>query len=580
MKQTVFRMALAQINPTVGDLSGNQQKIIDYITRAREQRCDLVAFPELCITGYPPEDLLLRRQFIHDQGDAVRQIADQTGDLFCVLGCIEEVQGSLYNTATVLYQGARIASYRKVHLPNYSVFDEERYFIAGDQPLVLDLGALRIGLSICEDIWIPGSVVDAEALNGNADVLLNISASPYHTGKSDGRLQLMQERARRTHSAVAYVNLIGGQDELVFDGQSLVISADGRLLAAGDAFAEDMILVDWPLAEIAGVRPQRAALGAMAAAPLQSVLQVPVQYTFTDKEESAFNTRTTAPILHNSAEIYQALLLGLKDYVAKNGFEKVVLGLSGGIDSALVAVLAVDALGADQVKSVAMPSPFSSVGSVSDARLLAQNLGIELYEYPIHAALDAYEKTLAQTFHGLARDITEENLQARIRGNLLMALSNKFGWMVLVTGNKSEVSVGYCTIYGDMAGGFAPLKDVFKTTVYDLCEYRNKKAGYDLIPRTIIEKAPSAELRPNQTDQDSLPPYDVLDAILELYVENEMGVAEIAAHGFDAELVRKVARLVDLSEYKRRQAAPGIKITPRAFGKDRRMPITNQYRAR
>ena len=579
MAQKIFRTALAQINPTVGDLAGNQKKILDALHLAAGNECDLVAFPELGITGYPPEDLLLRRQFIHDQREAVREIAAQVGDLLCVIGCIDEVQGKLFNASTVLHRGARIASYHKVHLPNYSVFDEERYFEAGRQPLILDLGAVRIGLSICEDIWIAGSVVDSEALNGQADILLNISASPYHIGKSEGRLQLMRERALRTHSAVAYVNLVGGQDELVFDGQSLVLSADGRLLAAGDAFAEDFIVVDWPLAEIAAARPGRAALGQGAAAALQPVQVIAVDFPFTDKKTAAFNPRTAAPILHDFEEIYQALLLGIRDYVAKNGFEKVVLGSSGGIDSALVAVLAVDALGAAQVKTVAMPSPFSSAGSVADARQLAQNLGIELIEYPIHAALAAYEETLAQTFAGLPRDITEENLQARIRGNLLMALSNKFGWMVLVTGNKSEVSVGYCTIYGDMAGGFSPLKDVFKTMVYELCDYRNKKAGYDLIPRAIITKAPSAELRPNQTDQDSLPPYDVLDAILECYVEREMGVAEIAARGFDPGVVRQVARLVDMAEYKRRQAAPGIKITPRAFGKDRRMPITNRYRS-
>ncbi len=577
MTKPCFRIALAQINPVVGDLPGNRRRIIDSMADAAAEGCDLIAFPELALTGYPPEDLLLRRQFVADQREQLQAIAAGSGDCLCVVGFVDELQGRLYNAAALLHRGELIGAYHKVHLPNYSVFDEERYFEAGRRPLVLDLGALRIGVSICEDIWIDESVVEAEALLGGADLLLNISASPFHSNKGDERLELMQARARRTGSIVAYLNLIGGQDELVFDGRSLVVAADGRLLAAGGGFQEDFIIADLPLDEFAGLRRARTSLTPPAAA-LEPPLLLPVEWSPRSRPELSAAAGAIVPVKNENEEIYQALLLGLRDYTRKNGFAKVTLGLSGGIDSALVAVLAVDALGADQVVAVTMPSRFSSSGSVRDSEELARNLGIRLHTLPIAPAFSAYEEMLAELFAGRKPDIAEENLQARIRGNLLMALSNKFGWMVLVTGNKSEVSVGYCTIYGDMAGGYSPLKDVYKTAVYALCEYRNKLAGYDLIPRAIIAKPPSAELRPDQTDQQSLPPYDLLDAVLELYVEKEMGVAEIIAQGFDGAMVRRVARLVDFAEYKRRQGAPGIKITPRAFGKDRRMPITNHYR--
>lgn len=578
MTAEVFRLALAQTNPIVGDLAGNSRKLIDQLRAAEQLGCDLVAFPELALTGYPPEDLLLRRQFVADQREALQRLAAATGETFCVAGFVDGEVGRLRNAAAVLWRGRIAAVYHKVHLPNYSVFDEERYFAAGSRPVVLDLGALRIGLSICEDIWIAESVVEAGALLGDADLLLNISASPFHTRKGEERLELMQARAQRTRSVVAYLNLVGGQDELVFDGRSLVVAPDGRLLAAGRTFAEDFLVVDLALAGLEEARRERAGLPRPAEGVWPPPAIVPVDWVPQARPPLAPLERALDPVTSEEEEIYQALLLGVRDYVRKNGFEKVVLGLSGGIDSALVAVLAADALGADNVIAVTMPSPYSSGGSVSDSAELAKNLNIRFYNLAIDPALRALESTLAELFRGCSADITEENLQARIRGNLLMALSNKFGWMVLVTGNKSEVSVGYCTIYGDMAGGFSPLKDVYKTTVYALSEYRNRLAGYDLIPRAIILKAPSAELRPNQTDQDSLPPYDVLDAVLELYVEKEMGVAEIVAQGFDAAMVRKVARLVDTAEYKRRQGAPGIKITPRAFGKDRRMPITNRYR--
>jgi len=571
-----LRLGLVQMNSTVGDLETNKQKIVGYIEQGRQQGCDLLAFPELALTGYPPEDLLLRKQFVEKQSRVLAEIAALVKDEAVILGCVEQANGFLYNSAAVLFQGRQVASYHKVNLPNYSVFDEQRYFKSGHLPLVLQLGRVRIGVSICEDIWVEDSVVEAEAFGGQAQGLLNLSASPYHVAKGAARLALLQNKARKTRSAVVYVNLVGGQDELVFDGQSLVIDENGRVLHAMKIFQEEMQVLDL---DIAGVQAD-ANDKTFLAKEFQSsfaefaLVQLPKR-TITS---AVFRGNRSMNTLSKAEEVYQALLMGLSDYASKNRFKKVCLGLSGGIDSALVTALAVDALGKENVVAVSMPSPFSSTGSVEDAKQLADNFAIRFIYYPIRALFEEYLDTLQETFNGLAPDVTEENLQARIRGNLLMALSNKFGWLVLVTGNKSEVSVGYCTIYGDTAGGFAPLKDVYKTLVYELCRYRNQTAGFDIIPAAILEKPPSAELRPNQKDQDSLPPYDLLDAILELYVEKEMGVPEIVERGYDLEVVRKVARLVDFSEYKRRQAAPGVKITPRAFGKDRRMPITNGFR--
>ncbi|OPZ73020.1 MAG: Glutamine-dependent NAD(+) synthetase [bacterium ADurb.Bin478] len=571
-----LRLGLVQMNSTVGDLETNKKKIAGFIEQGRQQGCDLVAFPELALTGYPPEDLLLRKQFVEKQSRVLAEIAALVKDEVVVLGCVEEANGFLYNSAAVLFQGRQVASYHKVNLPNYSVFDEERYFKSGHLPLVLQLGQIRVGVSICEDIWIDDSVVEAEAFDGQAQVLLNLSASPYHVAKGAARLALLQNKARKTRSAVVYVNLVGGQDELVFDGQSLVIDENGRVLHAMRIFQEEMQVLDLNVAGVQADANDKTYL----AKEFQSSFAEFALVQLPKKAIAApgFSGNRSMNTLSRAEEVYQALLMGLSDYTTKNRFKKVCLGLSGGIDSALVAALAVDALGKENVVAVSMPSPFSSTGSVEDAKQLADNFAIRFIYYPIRALYEEYLDTLHETFSGLASDVTEENLQARIRGNLLMALSNKFGWLVLVTGNKSEVSVGYCTIYGDTAGGFAPLKDVYKTLVYDLCRYRNQAAGFDIIPTAILEKPPSAELRPNQKDQDSLPPYDLLDAILELYVEKEMGVPEIVERGYDLEVVRKVARLVDFSEYKRRQAAPGVKITPRAFGKDRRMPITNGFR--
>ncbi len=579
-RQKSLRIALAQINATVGDLPGNRDKIIEKTEKAVSLGCDVVAFPELSISGYPPEDLLLRKQFIVDQQRIVNEITSQVEDIVCVLGFADLKQNQLYNSAAVLQNKTMQMVYHKIRLPNYSVFDEERYFTAGKSPLVVSLDGIRIGLSICEDIWVNDSVTESEAFCGGAEVLLNISASPYHTHKVQERLELMTIRAVKTRSFVAYCNLVGGQDELVFDGNSLIFGPDGQLLAAGKAFNEDFIIQDIDVTPVREWRAEKEFVKSASAfsCPFQKIENVQL----TDYKvivQSALRSVDLPAALSPEEEIYKALLLGLRDYVHKNGFTKVTFGLSGGIDSALVATLAADALGNKNVIGVTMPSRYSSSGSVDDSVKLAQNLEIELLTLPIEKPFHAYLELLSLPFTQTKPGVAEENLQARIRGNLLMALSNKFGWMVLPTGNKSEVSVGYATIYGDMAGGFAPLKDVQKMMVYALCEYRNNEAGFDLIPRAILEKAPSAELRPDQKDEDSLPPYPVLDQILEYYVEHEMSVREISEKGFDEKIVNEVARLVDLNEYKRRQAAPGTKITPRAFGKDRRMPITNLYHA-
>jgi len=578
--QKTLRIALAQINTTVGDLSGNRDKIVEKMKRAVSLGCDLVAFPELSICGYPPEDLLLRKQFVLDQKRVLHEIAARVEDIVCVLGFTDLSDNKLYNSAVVLQNKTVQTVYHKIQLPNYSVFDEERYFTAGTRPVVVSLNGVKIGLSICEDIWIQDSVTESEAFCGGAEVLLNISASPYHTHKVQERQELMKNRAVKTQSFVAYCNLVGGQDELVFDGNSLIVSPDGQVVAAGKAFDEDFITCDIDVSHVRQWRKEKEFVksASVFSCPFEKIENV----SLADSEKSVKSVLRLADIptgMAKEEEIYKALLLGLRDYVHKNGFTKVTLGLSGGVDSALVATLAADALGNRNVIGVTMPSRYSSSGSVDDSVKLAQNLQIELLTLAIEKPFQAYLDLLAASFAGTKPGIAEENLQARIRGNLLMALSNKFGWMVLPTGNKSEVSVGYATIYGDMAGGFAPLKDVQKMMVYALCEYRNNEAGFDLIPRAILEKAPSAELRPDQKDEDSLPPYPVLDQILEYYVEQEMSVHEISEKGFDEKVVQKVARLVDLNEYKRRQAAPGTKITPRAFGKDRRMPITNLYRA-
>jgi len=560
-----LRIAMAQINPVVGDFPANVALIVDFLRQARQRGAELVVFPELCLCGYPPEDLLYKPRFLADAKLALGQVAQAATGITAVVGYAEEDQGRVYNSAAVVHDGRHLASYRKTELPNYGVFDEKRYFAAGQGGLLLDLKGLRLSLSICEDLWVEMSDCQRAALANQAQLTINISASPFHAGKLDQRRQILAAYAGRTGSHVCYVNLVGGQDELVFDGGSLVIDPQGRLLACARRFQQDLLVCDLELAQPAG-RPEPSPpdrlLRLAAPVPAQGPAPPPAR----------------APEMGPQEEVYQALVLGTGDYVRKNGFKKVVLGLSGGIDSALVAAVAVEALGADNVVGVTMPSQFTSNETRADAELLAANLGIRLITVPIKAILAVYLAELEEAFGPGPRGVEVENLQARIRGNILMGLSNRFGWLVLTTGNKSETAVGYCTLYGDMAGGFAVIKDVPKTLVYRLADHVNQSAGREIIPLSVIERPPSAELRPDQKDEDSLPPYALLDPILTAYVEQDKVISEIAALGYDPKVVKEVVRLVDVNEYKRRQAPPGVKITPKAFGRDRRLPITNHYR--
>ena len=585
-----MRLALCQMNAVVGDIAGNAERIRAGRDAAVRQGAELVLFGELALTGYPPEDLLLREHFLTDTAAALRELAADTHGTIAIVGFPERAE-DVYNSAAVLADGAVRAIYRKVRLPNYGVFDEERYFQAGAGAAVLDIGDERVGLTVCEDIWEPGPPASDEALAGAA-LILNISASPYHAGKGLERERMFAQRARDNLACVAFCGLVGGQDELVFDGHSFVIDHSGATIARAAQFREDLLVCDVDLQAAAAARlreagPRAAARSGAASATGSSVEVLPglaASPAAGEGEAHAPGGPLAKPIEPIEAEIYEALTLGLHDYVEKNGFEHVVLGLSGGIDSALVACVAADALGAERVSTAIMPSRYSSSGTQQDARELAAALGVRAHELPIEPVVTAYERTLAPQFEGLPDDLTEENLQARVRGNLLMALSNKFGWLVLTTGNKSEMSVGYTTLYGDLAGGFAVIKDVPKTLVYRLCEWRNSPdaAGDDRapapIPASIIERAPSAELRSEQRDEDSLPPYDLLDRILHGYVELHLSAEQLIAQGLAASEVQHAIGLVDLAEYKRRQAPPGIKITERAFGRDRRMPITNRYR--
>jgi NAD+ synthase (glutamine-hydrolysing) len=554
-----MRVALAQINPTVGAIDANAAKVAEWIGRARGEEAELVVFPELCIPGYPAEDLYLKRHFLAANQRAIEQLARETNGITALVGFAEPVVDRTdarhaHNSIAVLCDGAVQAVYRKNRLPNYSVFDEQRYFVPGSEPVTVAVGGSSVGLTVCEDVWLPGGPAEAEARQG-ARLIANPSGSPYHRGKGREREEMFCERSRAYGTYCAFCNLVGGQDELVFDGQSLVTAPDGTVIARAGQFEEELLVCEIPQQE----------------------------------------TGRLAEPLADLDEVYEALALGLRDYVGKNGFNHVGVALSGGIDSALVAMLAADAVGPERLSCVVMPSPHSSAGTQQDAREIAANLGCELIEIGIDPMMEGYERAL----DGLLRpgeepaagddeaprdparpsepDLAAENIQARIRGNLMMALSNRHGWLVLTTGNKSEMSVGYATLYGDMAGGFAVIKDVPKGLVYELVERRNEREGRDLVPVSVIERAPSAELRPDQRDDDSLPPYDLLDRILESYVERDQGREEMIAAGMPADTVDEVIRLVDRSEYKRRQAAPGIRITPRAFGKDRRLPITNRF---
>jgi NAD+ synthase (glutamine-hydrolysing) len=585
-----LRLALCQLNATVGDIAGNAERIRDGLSAAREAAADLVLFPELALTGYPPEDLLLKEHFLADARSALEELAPHTLGLIAVVGFPERAE-DVFNSAAVLADGALHAIYRKVYLPNYGVFDEQRYFQAGPAGAVLDIGADRIGLTVCEDIWEPGPPASEEAVAG-AMLIANISASPYHAGKGAERERMFAQRARENLACVAFCALVGGQDELVFDGHSCVIDHTGATIARAAQFEEEMLVCDVDLGAAAAARLRDPSHRPAARRAERRARELPALPGSRAAERPPVPPALSPLLAPVEAEVYAALTMGLRDYVLKNGFRHVVLGVSGGIDSALVACLAVDALGAERVSATIMPSPYSSAATQQDARELTERLGVRPYEMPIEPVMSAYQETLREEFAGREADLTEENLQARIRGNLLMALSNKFGWLVITTGNKSEMSVGYTTLYGDLAGGFAVIKDVPKTLVYALSEWRNSEEGAAIragaaegaprvaapIPPSIIERPPSAELRHEQRDEDSLPPYEILDRILQGYIEFDRSREQLIAQGLPAGDVDQAIRLVDLAEYKRRQAPPGIKITSRAFGRDRRMPITNRYR--
>ncbi|HKQ64422.1 MAG TPA: NAD+ synthase [Methylomirabilota bacterium] len=570
-----LRVALGQINPTVGDFDGNVRMIVDAIERARGLGASLVAFPELAITGYPPEDLLFKPAFIEANLRALDEVTRATRGLAVVVGFVDK-RDDIFNAAAVLHDGVRVGVYHKQYLPNYGVFDENRYFQAGTESPVFVAGDTTFAVNVCEDIWYPGGPTAVQALAG-AELIVNINGSPYHAGKARFRDQLVSTRAADDLVCIAYVNTVGGQDELVFDGASLIVNEQGEVVARGRMFEEDLVVADLDLDAVfrARLRDPRRRKEKLAGSDTAARVSLPPL-----SAPEAPITPPDVPVPGPVEEVFGALVLGTRDYVRKNGFKRVVIGLSGGIDSSLVAAVAVEALGRENVAGVGMPSVYSSAGTRRDARLLAKNLGIEFLTIPITSALQAYKRTLAKVFKGMKEDVTEENLQARIRGNLLMALSNKFGWLVLTTGNKSEYSVGYTTLYGDMAGGFAVIKDVPKMLVYELARHVNARAGRPVIPESVFTRAPSAELRPNQTDQDTLPPYELLDQIVQGYVEENLGVNDLIARGFAADVVRRVVSMVDINEYKRRQAPIGVKITPRAFGRDWRPPIVNRFRER
>ncbi|HEX8052969.1 MAG TPA: NAD+ synthase [Thermoleophilaceae bacterium] len=570
-----LRVALAQIDAVVGDIDGNAAKIADQIARAREQGAQLVLLPELALSGYPPEDLLLKTHFVDAAGAALRELATGVHGIVALVGFPERA-GDVYNAAAVLADGEIAAVYRKMLLPNYGVFDEQRYFQSGSEPALIELNGIAIGVTICEDIWTPGPPAATQALAG-AQVIVNLSSSPYHAGKPLERERMLIQRARDNLAAIVLCNLVGGQDELVFDGHSVAIDQNGTVLARAPQFEESLTLCSIETGPVASARLRDARHRSAVRAAGEPSVPVIARLTVEPRDTPAPDDAPVAEPLEPVEEIYAALRTGLRDYVTKNGFEGVVLGLSGGIDSALVALIAVDALGADRVTCVSMPSPYSSEATRSDARAIAANLGTGFVELTIEELMEGYESVLAEQFAGREPDIAEENLQARIRGNIVMALSNKFGWLVLTTGNKSELSVGYATLYGDMAGGFAVLKDVFKGWVYRLVEWRNEREGRELVPNTVLERPPSAELRHEQRDDQSLPPYEVLDAILLGYVEGDLDADVLVAHGLPREDVERVIGLVDRAEYKRRQAPPGIRISTRAFGRDRRLPITNRF---
>ncbi len=572
-----LRIALGQINAVVGDLDRNVARMIAVVDEAKALGAELIVFPELAVPGYPPEDLVLRPHFLRRNREELNRLAHAAQGIVVAAGFVD-VLDDAYNAAAICAGGKVQAVYHKMRLPNYGVFDEYRYFQAGTQPLVFALGEHRIGVTICEDLWVPDGPAQEQAIAGNAAVIINLSSSPYHHGKITQRERMLSTRAADLGVFLAYCNLVGGQDELVFDGSSVIFDNDGNLLARGRSFAEDLVVCDLDVGAVLRDRlrdPRSRNDRREAQEEGRYIEAVPVEPVTSDY--LPLETIVQQP-LDPAEEMLQALVLGTHDYVTKNGFEKVVLGLSGGIDSALVAAVAAEALGPANVVCVFMPSRYTSDASREDAEALARNLGATLHDLPIGEAMQAYNTTLAEVFADVAPDITEENIQARIRGNLLMALSNKFGYLLLTTGNKSEAAVGYATLYGDMAGGFAVIKDCYKHWVYRVSRHINIRAGREIIPERVLTKEPTAELKDNQRDTDSLPPYEMLDPILEMLVEQDRSAEEVVAAGFDSAVVARVVRLIDLAEYKRRQAAPGIKLTVRAFGKDRRLPITNRFK--
>ena len=592
-----FRLALAQINPTVGDIPGNTAKILDYLERARGVQADLVAFPEMATTGYPPEDLLFKPSFLTENVAAMKKVVAASKGIAVVLGYVnilslnrkpdgergpDGMGPQITNAAALGYDGKLVDTYHKIFLPNYGVFDEERYFQKGSVCPVYRIGGVAIGVNICEDIWYPVGPTTVQCQAG-AELIVNINASPFHAGKRAFREKMIAQRASDHGLTVAYVNTVGGQDELVFDGDSIIYDAAGSLLARGPAFEESLFVADL---EFPGDSAQRKQGPAGAAAADVAAVGAPKTVAVSEAPaigKKPLEDRPIAAGMEEPEEVYRALVLGTGDYLRKTGFSKALVGLSGGVDSALTATVAVDALGKENVVGITMPSRYSSEGSISDSKKLAENLGLDLWEVPIEPAHRAFTEMLEERFQGTEANVAEENVQARVRGNVLMTASNKFGWIVLTTGNKSEMAMGYATLYGDMAGGFAVLKDVPKTTVYELCRWRNRQGrsfgtSNDVIPAAIIDKPPSAELREDQLDADSLPPYEVLDPVVKAYVEDDCSYQDMVAQGFDPQVVRQVISAVDRNEYKRRQSPPGVKITPRAFGKDRRLPIVNRYR--
>ena len=574
-----FRLALAQINTTVGDIPGNTAKILRYLDMARESQADLVAFPELAITGYPPEDLLFKTSFLRENVAAMERVIAASSGLAVMVGYVE-LGSDIYNAAAVGYDGRLVDTYRKMYLPNYGVFDEDRYFRRGEACPVYLINGVAVGAGICEDLWYPVGPIAVQRQAG-AELVVNINASPFHAGKAGQREQMIATRAADNELFVAYLNTVGGQDELVFDGASVVYDTNGGVVARGPAFEEALVVADLDIDSVfrnrlRDPRPRKenpAILKEIGDSRVVEVSGPP------DVERAPLPVLYPAPILLEVEEVYRALVLGTRDYLGKSGFTKALVGLSGGIDSALTATVAADALGRENVVGISMPSRYSSEGSVTDSRELADNLGIEFWVVPIEPAHLAFTDMLEPHFKETLPNVAEENVQARIRGNVLMTVSNKFGWLVLTTGNKSEMAMGYATLYGDMAGGFAVLKDVPKTLVYDLCRWRNLHGDpISPIPMAIIEKPPSAELKADQLDQDTLPPYEDLDPVITAYVEEDRSYQEMVDAGFDSQVVRQVINFADRNEYKRRQAPPGVKITPRAFGKDRRLPIVNRYR--